>query len=383
MVDLIFLTGVTGLVGGNLAVSLLKTRPDSRLVLLVRAQSEDDARLRVYSRLQQADPEMRPALFDERLQIVTGDVTDPGLWAPGSTLDTLSQQITHVIHCAASVSFQQTLEEARRVNCDGALRVMEFARSAMRSGRLQRVAYVGTAFVSGDREGTILEEDLQHNQKFSNAYEQSKYEAEIAVRRLYPDLPLTILRPSIIVGDSASGRTTAFNVLYSPLRMIHHGMLKVLPGSRRVPLDIVPVDFVVRAMMHILFGRNEGVGLTYHLTAGSAAASSLGEVTDLAIGYFNQQTSGPAIPRLTFIPWGVFHAIRRLLGRHARKAIGALMLYEPYLSVCRVFDTSNTRAALEGTGISPPPFQDYYREILGFCLQTNWGKRIPRTGFHP
>jgi hypothetical protein len=172
-------------------------------------------------------------------------------------------------------------------------------------------------------------------------------------------------------------------VLYSPLRMIHHGMLKVLPGSRRVPLDIVPVDFVVRAMMHILFGRNEGVGLTYHLTAGSAAASSLGEVTDLAIGYFNQQTSGPAIPRLTFIPWGVFHAIRRLLGRHARKAIGALMLYEPYLSVCRVFDTSNTRAALEGTGISPPPFQDYYREILGFCLQTNWGKRIPRTGFHP
>jgi len=105
---------------------------------------------------------------------------------------------------------------------------MHFARQVGEHGRLEKIAHISTAYVCGDREGAIYENDNSTKCHFSNNYEQSKWEAECHVGRFYPDMPVVIFRPSIVVGDSSTGRLNLFNVLYTPLRFVCRGDLPVL-----------------------------------------------------------------------------------------------------------------------------------------------------------
>src|SRR5204863_4478544 len=121
------------------------------------------------------------------------------------------------------------------------------------------------------------EDDLDLGQEFRNPYERSKYEAEVVVRERARELPVQILRPSIVVGDSRSGWTPAFNVLYAPLKAFSRGAYPILPARRDSPVDVVPVDYVADAIL-ALAGRP---GEIHHLVAGERA-SSVGEIIDLA-----------------------------------------------------------------------------------------------------
>ena len=121
-----------------------------------------------------------------------------------------------MIHCAATVRFDHSLDEARRINVEGTRRVLDFAAAAP---RLRSLAYVGTAYVAGDRTGLVRENELDAGQSFRNTYEQTKAEAEALVRSRLGSLPGVILRPSIIVGDSRTGVTSSFKMLYWPLKI--------------------------------------------------------------------------------------------------------------------------------------------------------------------
>jgi nucleoside-diphosphate-sugar epimerase len=268
------------------------------------------------------------------------------------------------------VQFQLPLECARLVNLGGTKNVMALARSAMRAGGLRRVAYISTAYVCGDREGTISEEELECGQKFVNTYEQTKLESERFIRKLMGKLPLTVFRPSIVVGDSETGRTTAFNVLYAPLKLIYHRMVDTLPGDPRIPLDVVPVDFVTAAINHICLKSDDGIGKTYHLTAGEDKATTTGQIVDLAVNYFNHIDTKQHILPTKFLPLKTFRAVG------GKRLVQALEVYEPYLCTHKTFDNANTLSALRGTNIAPPEFASYYRAILRYCMETDWGKRL-------
>jgi len=88
------------------------------------------------------------------------------------------------------------------------------------------------------------------------------------VGRFYPDMPVVIFRPSIVVGDSSTGRLNLFNVLYTPLRFVCRGDLPVIPCRRRTVLDIVPVDYVAGAICYIIFQAQKAAGKIFHITAG-------------------------------------------------------------------------------------------------------------------
>ena len=115
---------------------------------------------------------------------------------------------------------------------------------------LRRLVHVSTAYVGGRHAGTFREDDLDVGQEFRNSYEQSKYEAELEVQA--SDLPLVVARPSIVVGDRYSGWTPAFNVIYWPLRAFARGMLDEVPANPDGVVDIVPVDYVADALVHLL-----------------------------------------------------------------------------------------------------------------------------------
>ena len=153
-----------------------------------------------------------------------------------------------IVHCAASVSFDLSLEQARAINVEGTRRMLELAGRAQELGVLERYAQVSTAYVAGTHAGRFSECDLDVGQSFHNSYEQSKFESEQLVRSR-PGLPFTILRPSIVVGDRHSGWTSAFNVLYWPLRALARGLFPAVPAIASAPVDVVSIDYVADGIL--------------------------------------------------------------------------------------------------------------------------------------
>lgn len=114
------------------------------------------------------------------------------------------------------VKFNAPIEETRAMNVEATKKVMAFDRRPRECGSLQRFAYISTAYVSGFREDIIYENDPLPAALFANSYERAKPEAETQVRTHMAFLPISIFRPSIIIGDSKTGKTMLFNAVYTP-----------------------------------------------------------------------------------------------------------------------------------------------------------------------
>ena len=190
------------------------------------------------------------------------------------------------------------------------------------------------------------------------------------------ELPITVFRPSIIVGDSKTGKTTSFNVLYYPLNLIYYQRLSYLSGRKNVPLDVVPVDFVCNAICHILFHTKNCIGKTYHLTSGIKNETTAGKVIDEAVLYFNNILENGKISSVKFLPPFIFHRAIKHLSDKTQKILQVIKLYEPYICFKRAFDNSNTTAALTNTNIHPPLFDNYYNNISDYCVKSDWGKNL-------
>ncbi|MEX1137716.1 MAG: SDR family oxidoreductase [Bacteroidota bacterium] len=375
MKKIVFLTGATGFVGENLLSRILQNHPESDVITLVRADSAAHAAIRIQNALAECAPGLAWQTVSQRITVIQGDVTAYHFGLDPEAYETFLNQVTHIVHSAACVEFNLSLEESRLRNYVGTRNVMEFALEAHRHGRLEKVAYVSTAYVSGNRGGRILEDEQRTPTKFSNTYEQTKFEADTYVQGLMKELPVAIFRPGIIVGDSRTGHTKKFNVLYPVLRLIQNGMLRIIPGSPNTPLDVLPVDFVCDALLHI-FLRTDRTRQVFHLTAGPQAPS-LGRIVRTFLRLFGQSVGNHGAPRFLFPI--VYKMSKNFLDSRNRKMAQAMELFEPYLFIDRCFDTTNTEAALAGSGISVPRFEAYADAIVAYALATNWGKRMARA----
>lgn len=368
-----FITGGSGQLGDDLVPRILRRIPDSTITLLIRAESDKHAleRLRSIARRISRDEGVSDA--EQRIDCVSGDVLHDGCGLTEEQRKRLIGRVTHIIHGAATIRFDHPLEEARAVNLGGTRHLLDFARRSADEGRLERFVYIGTSSVSGNRAGRIREHELEMGQGFFNTYEQSKCESERLVRNHFGILPICVVRPSIVIGDSRSGRTTSFNVIYIPLRLLHRGWLKAIPGSPTTLLDLVPVDWVNDVMIHIM-ERNDSNGKVYHLTAGPSRAAALGELVEIATSYFEENAPLPEPRSVRFVNVEEFARTDPSSGGRNAALQAQLATLLPYISVNRLFDSQNTDAALAGSGIAFPQFEDYADRILGYCLKTNWGK---------
>jgi thioester reductase-like protein len=372
----IFLTGATGFLGQNLLLRILRGEKNTKIILLVRGRSQKDSEERIKELLTSYIPETDYYYIKDRISVKRGDISLRNMGLPQSQYTLLAKQVTHIIHSAANTKFLLPIEKARLINYQGTKNLMLFARYAKKIGKLEHIAHISTAYVSGNRSGIIYEDDLENGQQFSNTYEQSKYETEQFVRELMDELPITIFRPSIIVGDSRTGKTTCFNVLYYPLKLLYHGVLPILSGFRGISLDVVSVDFVVDAINFVLFESGEGIGKTYHLTAGNENEISAGEVIERAVRYFNSGNNKKKIRSVKFLPPYFLHALLKFVPFKLGRLLNTLKIYEPYICVKRTFDNANTRSILNKTAIQPKPLEVYYHTLLEYCIKTDWGKQI-------
>ncbi len=364
------ITGATGFLGRELVLHLLASDPRAHLTLLVRGRDETEAQARGLALLTEYLQGAALADATARVEIVRADLERDRLGLEARAHDELAARTAAVIHGAASVSFSLPIEQARAINVDGTRRMLDLARQAN-----AHLDYVGTAYVAGERSGLILESELDRGQQFRNTYERSKCEAEQLVQARMGEQSLTVFRPSIIVGDSRTGRTASFKVLYWPLKIFARGF-RVVPGRADTPMDVVPSDFVVQALAH-LRQRPGREGQVYHLCAGPERSATLGELAGLAARFFH-------VRRPIFVQPQLFVRARPLVDRFTwgrlRRILIAGRVYTPYLSLDMAFDTSHTRAGLAGSGIEVPRVEDYFANLFRFAIETDWGKKLPGGG---
>jgi thioester reductase-like protein len=364
--DGILLTGATGFVGMELLARYLQLT-DRTVFVLIRADDDVHALARLRETLLCALGVDEPYLH--RVRALAGDITHPGLGLDPEVAIEVAGQVSEIVHGAASVSFDLALEASRAINVDGTRRMLAFAELCRLQGGLRRFTYVSTAYVAGLHRGRFAEDDLDVGQRFRNAYEQSKFEAELVVREYAERMAITVVRPSIIVGDRDSGWTASFNVLYWPLRALAKGDYPLLPARREAPVDVVSVDYVADAIV-ALTGAPDAAGHTYHLTA-SANASSIGELLTLAVRRLGCRRPPLISPRLYR---RVLHPLLCRVSPRRRGFLRATETYLPYFAIAVSYDNARARAAL-APAIAPAPLASYFDALVDYAEAARWGRR--------
>ncbi|HET9887690.1 MAG TPA: SDR family oxidoreductase [bacterium] len=352
-----FMTGGTGSLGREVIGRVLERDARARVVVLVRAPAEIEARLR----LEELHSYLRNYFGTENtshLHFVRGNINSPCLGMDRVDYFGLTQQVTHVIHCAASINLGDRLVTARRINVEGTEEVLRFAR---RCPRLAVLSHISTAYVAGDRNGLIRETELDRSQHFLNAYEQSKFEAERLVQAATSELPILVFRPSIIVGDSIDGHLSCLSTIYPPLHAAVRGWIRIVPRDPNSRLDLVPVDYVAHAIA-CLTTRPLRLGATYHLASGWSRSIPVEELVANTLQFFEKdRTSAAVSPNQA-------PSFRRREGRRMR-------VFLDYLSSRKDFEDCNARGDL-GV-IEPANMNRVLPNLLAYCQTSSWGAIQP------
>jgi long-chain acyl-CoA synthetase len=353
----LFLTGVTGYIGSSLLKKWLDDT-DMDIDLLVRRRRENSPAERLRGVLEELYPGEDTSGLAERITIHEGDIALERLGLEESEYDDLASRTNRIIHCAAAARFDLDIEVARGINVGGTRNMLGLASVC---GSLDKFDYIGTAYVSGSREGLILEDELDTGQEHRNTYERSKMEAEKVVRGHFGELPISVMRPSIVICDSKTGRASDFNGFYRALRLYWLGLMKLLPGDPSCRIDLVPVDYVTDAIFS-LSANEASIGRGYHLTAGAGRAAALSEIRDLAAEHFG-------LAPFTIVPPQEFLLMLSSMAgdmtEDENRIMGELKLYMPYLDTKMSFDNS---AAVRDTGLEPPPVSDYFGTMARFIM---------------
>jgi thioester reductase-like protein len=343
--SLSFLTGFPGFIGRRLVVRLLEEDSDLRVAALVEPRMGDAARAAAAE------------IGDDRVEVLEGDIAERRLGLSDGDWERLTGEVTSAFHLAAIYNLAVPLELAQRVNVDGTGNVLELCAA---SERLERLNYVSTAYVAGTRKGVVYEHELALGQAFKNHYESTKFQAEVWVRDAMADVPTTIYRPAIVVGDSRTGETQKFDGPYYMLRVISfcesRGTAIPQFGRAAAPFNVVPVDFVVDALVA---GSKapDAAGETLHLVDPEpVTASEL--LTLLAREYAGRE------PSYRLPPWLVetslrFELVRSLFAGAPRESIA-------YLNHPVRFDTRRAYDLLAAQGLRCPRFDEYVGAMVRF-----------------
>ncbi|PKO57341.1 MAG: UDP-glucose 4-epimerase, partial [Betaproteobacteria bacterium HGW-Betaproteobacteria-19] len=209
-----FLTGASGAVGSAI-VPLLLAEPETNIRILLRADSDDHLirRMEALYKFWELGPESPGRT---RIEAIRGDATLPRFGLDRDRYTPLCTDTHHIIHCAASVHMNKPLAEARQSAVDSTQAILALARQAAASGALRKLEFVSTVGVGGKRPGALPETWIEEPRDFHNTYEQSKAEAEVLVRSAIEteQLPVTVHRPSMVIGSSVDGRIIHFQIFY-------------------------------------------------------------------------------------------------------------------------------------------------------------------------
>jgi thioester reductase-like protein len=346
----IFVTGFPGFIAERLVKRL--ARREAQFFLLVQKPFIEKAMRRIeeIARNTKAPP--------ENFALVEGDITQRNLGISDADLRIIQTETTDVHHLAAVYDLSVAKDTAHSVNVEGTRNVNEIVGNLK---NLRRYNYVSTCYVAGRRTGEILETELEHAAGFRNFYEETKYLAEMEVERLKNEIPTTIYRPSVVVGDSLTGETAKYDGIYSLIHYLRKApnlLRYVNVGNSAVKLNLVPVDFVVEGIAALsmderAFGKTVALADPNPLTteelfdAISEALTRKKSVVKPPPQLIEKSLMLPFSPIVSGLP---FPSV-------------------PYFFVPQTYDTRVADELLAAHDIACPPFASYVGNLLRFVEQ--------------
>ncbi|MGB9978904.1 AMP-binding protein [Methanobacterium sp.] len=370
----ILLTGANGFLGTQVALRLLR-RYNFKIIALVRGKNEQHA----INKLRRAWWEF-PELLDEigkRIHVLNGDITKTGLGIEKAEYKKLVQTVNHIIHTAADWKLKSSLEELQKTNVQGTKNLLKLAQLAHEDHGLERFSHVSTAYVAGGKKGVVSENSLTSEYGFLSDYEKTKFESEACVRK--SEFDVSIFRPSMIVGDSSTGYIKTFNTVYVPLRLYLSGKLKIIPVSRSMKINLVPVDYVADAVVKLTFD-SRALNKTFHLTAPDESLPTLEELIEFVKKWSYEnldiKTNNPIyLPLNTSLIQNV-SSYGHLFGKGTDKLFETVNTLSPYFNENREYLRDN---AEEIIGPYRYRWQDFLPKILEFAVYYGFLHRSDRT----
>jgi thioester reductase-like protein len=359
----ILLTGSTGYIGAHVASNLLADTSEP-LNLLVRARDADEACARLWRSLQlHLDFPQFESYLNDRVRIFRGDLTDVRFGLPEDEYRQLVRSTDSIIHCAASLN-RKSEKSCLNVNLRGTLEVIQLAMRARDEHGLRRFSHVSTVAVAGHRSNEVVEEDsaIDWNRSDYDPYARTKKFCEHMLRQLLPDVPRTILRPSIVLGDSRRPETNQFEMVRA---FVFLAGLPALPFRSADKVDIVPVDYVADAIS-TLHQKERPAHEIYHLSAGTDSETFVELTTALSKA---QGKRGPVyMPSLEGPSSKMVNALAGRAGKVGGLAT-LMKVFLPYLVWNTVFDNRRVVAEL---GRKPAPFSQYCFPLMQFSRENHF-----------
>jgi thioester reductase-like protein len=345
--ETIFLTGFPGFIAERLVEKL--SRPDTQFFLLVQPEFTERASDAIERIAKVSETPL------ENFAIIEGYITKPQLGISDEDVQTIREEATVVFHLAAAYDLEVDKDVAYRVNLEGTKNVNQLCRSLP---NLDRYNYISTCYVAGKRLGQILEAELEHNSGFRNFYEETKYLAELEVEKLKGELPITIFRPSVVVGDSATGETTKYDGIYYLIHYLRKApalLRMVNVGNKNVRLNLVPVDFVVDGIAALSRDEN-AVGKTIALADPHPLTTA--ELFDVIAEALSKKRS-VVTPPPSLVETSLMMSIAPPLSGLPHSAV-------PYFFIDQTYDTRQAGQLLAAHDVHCPNFRDYAANLIGF-----------------
>lgn len=366
-----FITGATGAVGSAIVERLLAER-DTALKLLIRAKSADELRRRLSVLLAFCGGASDQVAA--RVTAIPGDASLPMFGLAEDSYRRLASECTHIIHCAGAVRMNLPIGDARKSAVESARAILELSDAVFqaRSSR-PKTEVISTVGVGGRVPGTVPEQWISTARPFHNTYEQAKSEAEDLVRTAVESgYPITVHRPSMVVGHSRTGRIIHFQVFFHLAEFLSGRRTRGLfPTFGETRLDLVAADHVAQAVVWSSKAPSTS-GRILHLCAGPDGSIPIGELQAQVAEIYRDQ--GVSVPRAITLPTPVFLGLARLLALGAdaslKKALSTLPVFLDYLSSNQRFANASTRQTLNAADIEFPASRTLVAPSLRNYLQS-------------
>lgn len=338
----VLMTGFPGFLATRLLQALMQKYESAHFVLLVHPNQFEIANARIKGL--------------DNFEVRIGDITDESLGFSKDDRELFREKLTHVFHLAAIYDLAVPKPIAEKVNVLGTKNMNQFVQTLQ---HLERYVYFSTAYVSGDRTGVILETELQMGQQFKNHYEETKYKAEVLVQGLQ-DVPYTIIRPGITVGNSESGETSKFDGPYFIMRILDRIRFMPIPylGKGDVLFNVVPYDYLINATVY-LSGAEMANRKTFHLTDPNPhqARDLYRMICEELLG---KKPTWTISPRLVELGLSISF-IRKFMGVE-KEAV-------EYFRCRAQYDARDAETVLEEGGLTCPDFKDYVGNMVKYYKQ--------------